>query len=517
MMTLISKELCLLLKAYACPVEEARASWLEWLATRSIDKASWAEVRLLAALAGRVALIDPCLQERPLLEGVRRFVWTRNQARLDNSIVVIDLLIKSGIPVMVLKGMARIATNPALASARFVRDIDIMVEASRVEETCDVLIANGWRPVYGKLPGESRAEPFSRLLPEFLDSTTLTQEDFHVDVHRSAIHYGRSGTFDDTLWTRCQDAVLRGRSVKVPSETDQFLHALAHGTVSDVERPVDWVIDLLDAVTGSGFSWEICASELQRRHMGAAIASGLEFLECELGFKVPDYIHDIIKRDSRNPLYKKEVAVYRQLPKDRTNFGKKCLRWAEWLRSRHCLYRTLQQRDTLLKGRKLKKNEMKVADGRCLPISTPITEYKLPGSIKGSDYQLIMDIEVAVGTEPVIRFDLLLNGIWFGRLKIEISQPPENKVLTRRFHITVPHILIEDIEEINLRLILINLKGRVPALMPFHVAVGLSPVGKPVVPHISHTTNYVFSDVLKTINQGQDAYQSKLARNSAIN
>ena len=510
-------ELCLLLKAYICPEKQAHLAWREWLATRSIDNATWAEIRLLAALAGRIPLIDPQSPEQPLLDGVRRFVWTRNQARLDNSMIVIDILNKSGIPVMVLKGMARIATNSALASARYVRDIDIIVDAARIDETCNVLIANGWRPLYGRLPGESRAEPFGRLLPEHPDRITVTQEDFHVDVHRSAIHFGRSGTFDDILWTRCNNAVLRGRPVKVPSETDQFIHALAHGVVFDIEKPVDWVIDALDASRGKGFSWDICAAELQRRHIGAAVASGVEFLESELGFKVPEKIHNIIKRDKRYLLYSTEARVYRKPPNDRSSFNKKCMRWAEWLRSRNCFYHPQQQSTTLWEGRKLRQTEREEAKQGITCLTAPIANYKLHSSDLFPDFQLVINIEITGCTDPLIRFDLLLDGIWFGRLRIKHSQTDENSVLAWRFNITMPQIVIGDADEYDLRLVLINLKGRVPAVMPFQVRVGLSPVGKPVIPHRTLTIDQAFPEAHNSINSGQEVYPSKTARISVKN
>ncbi len=490
-----STELCLLLKAYACPVDQARAAWRGWLATRTVDNASWAEVRLLAALAGRIAIIDPQSAELSRLEGVRRFVWTSNQVRLDRSMSLIDLLIKSGIPVMLLKGMARIATNPALASARFVRDIDIIVESSRLDEACEILITNGWRPVFGKLPGLSRAEPFGRLLPEIMDKATVEEENFHVDVHRSAVHYGRTGTFDDNLWTHCRDAVLRGRPVKIPSETDQFLHAIAHGTISDAERPADWVIDALDAATGSGFSWEICASEILRRRMGAAVSGGFCFLESELGFWIPAEIWRIVKRDGRNLLYRTEVEIYRQLPKDRTNFGRKCLRWAEWFRSRHCLYQPQQQRQTFWKGgQELDQTEQAEAAARRIPLTTPIADYVLSTSDLRNDWQIMIDVEVTGGTERYVRLDLLLDGTWFGRIRLELRHPEDRKMITRRFLVTVPQALVGDVDNCNVRLVLVNSKGSVPAVLPYGISIGLSPPGRAVVEHRARTLREMFPD-----------------------
>lgn len=508
-------ELRLLLKACIYPVEEARKAWRDWLATRSIDTATWAEVRLLAALAGRIGLIDPQSPARALLEGVRRFVWTRNQIRLDNSLTVIDLLNKAEIPVMVLKGMARIAANPMLASSRYVRDIDIMVQAARLDEASEILIFNDWRPLYGKLPGKSRAEPFARLLPEVPDENAALQGEYHVDLHRSALHFGRAGTFDDILWTRCKDRMLRRRPVKVPSETDQFLHALAHGVVSDIERPVDWVIDALEAAGGKDFSWRICISELQRRHMGTAVAGSIEFLESELGFNVPADVHRIINHDKRNYLFRKEVSVYRKLPADRSSFDNKCMRWAEWLRSRHCLYEPLQQKTTLWEGHKPRWLDTRLKNYHYQQLITPIASYKTPRE-KLPRQGFFINIKITGNSDPIVRFDLLFNRIWFGRIRIEPSGPEEKNLIYRQFCIPAPQDLINNGGDQELMLILLDMKGRVPINMLCQTEISMACGGNQYEQFYFPGINEVFSGNKYLVRMEREAGHIKTSGNSGV-
>ena len=456
----------LLLKA--CMADDgARGAWDKWLRIRNIDDVNWAELRLLATLASRINTIDPDTREKPRLEGIRRFVWSMNQIRLDRSIQVIDLLQHAGIPVMLLKGMARIATNPSLASARFVRDVDLLVHSSCLETACDILIKNGWRPVNGILPGKSRAEPFGRILPAN-EKNNPDNENFHVDIHRSVIHYGRSGTFDDAFWDRCKEGVIRERTIKVPSETDQFLHAIVHATISDPTRPVDWVIDAMDAARN--VDWQLLAYEIDRRRAGAAVANTLEYLAEDLGLEIPVAIRKLIERDRRNPLYKLEVEVYWRLPENRIRYGGVYRKLAEWTRSRHCLYKA-KNRNTLWVGRRL-------ADTR--PALEPRSDVKAPvldfevGMTDIVKKNCIIDIETSENIRTDILFDLLLDDIWFGRLLIPISGSGKSgRPVIWRFEIPFNDHANNHRPNPELRMLLLDEQSKVPDKVPGGLKIAL--------------------------------------------
>ena len=465
-------DLRLLLRVYYSPVEQARDAWHKWLSFHSIDSATWAEVRLLAAIAQRIQIIEPGSSQQPLLEGVRRFVWARNQLRLDRSMPVIDILSNANIPVMILKGVARIAGNPAVTAARFVRDIDIMIEAQRLDEACDVLITNGWRPVNGILPGISRAEPFAQLLPECDGRNNIFSEDIHVDIHRSAIHYGRSGTFDDIFWTRCHDAFLRGRRVKIPASTDQFLQAIVHGTIGDVNRPVDWVIDALDAKAATDFNWDIFTEEVRRRRAGAAVKPGLDYLACEFGLEIPENLRNIIRRDQRNLLFRTEVLVYWRMKENKVPHGSKIRRLVEWFRSRHVLYRPAKVRKTLWQADAVSNMHHIDTVTDLVPGSMPVIEFNT--ILRDRENRLTVDVTLEGAKEPVIYFDLLLDEIWFGRLKLDLEKPYDRKVTASFNDVIIPEILLEYKTNTKLHIVYINSRGRVPVMLPFRLEIGLS-------------------------------------------
>ena len=466
-------ELGLLLRAIYLPDVQARDAWRQWLSCRDIDTATWAEVRLLSTLAQRIKEIDPGSPEQSRLDGIRRFVWTHNQVRLDRSMAVIDILVNANIPVMILKGVARIAGNPSLSAARFVRDVDIMIETTRLDEACELLIANGWRPVNGIMPGLSRAEPFAQILPESPGEPNILNEDIHVDIHRSAIHYGRSGTFDDIFWTRCKEATLRGRPVLVPSCTDQFLQAVVHGTIADVNRPVDWVVDALEAVSDTRFSWELFAEEIQRRRAGAAVAPGLAYLESELGLQVPDYLKAIIRKDLHNPLFRAEVAVYWRTSEDRIPYGGVIRRFAEWARSRHCRYQPTGNRKTLWKGRIVTGKQVNHDRYEWTRMTETVAEYEFNPSPVTRDDSFSIMLELSGATEPDIHFDLLYGGTWFGHLALELKQPCDRRITACFDNMSLPERLVRQKSNARLHVVHVNPAGRVLQTLPFDLAIGL--------------------------------------------
>ncbi|MGB0498471.1 MAG: nucleotidyltransferase family protein, partial [Rubricella sp.] len=116
----------LLLQARLSPLPRAAEAWAEWQAHHTVDDAGWAEVRLLAGLAGtRHGTISDDLARR--IDGLRKFVWARNSLRLDRSVRILDALAAADIPVMLLKGGARVALEPRALAARFLRDLDLLV------------------------------------------------------------------------------------------------------------------------------------------------------------------------------------------------------------------------------------------------------------------------------------------------------------------------------------------------------------------------------------------------------
>jgi hypothetical protein len=400
----------LLLKARALPEEAARDAWAAWVAENDIETASWMEIRLLAGVGGRIDLLDPDSPLRPRLEGIRRFIWTRNQMRLGRSIPFLETLSRAGIPFLLLKGGARIAQSGTASGERFIRDLDVLVTRERVSQAVDAVLDAGFRPMTGRLPGRARAVPFDHVYGD----GGAGRDGCEIDLHYSALRYGRWGDFDGPLWDRAVPARLRSLDLLVPSAADQLVIAIVHGMIGDVDAPADWVLDALDAIARDGFDWQAVVAETRARKIGMPMSVGLEFLAREFGVAVPDEVMRGTREGASHVLSAREFAIESRLSRDRSIFDGYILGTAETLRS-HRWVRPKDERKTSYSGHRRGAKRLPEGGGaKRLPGEFPLPEGDRSGPLR---------VSVRLGfSEPPpharLSFDLLLNGRWQARLKI---------------------------------------------------------------------------------------------------
>jgi hypothetical protein len=67
----------LLIQSAIAPAEQARRAWQAWTAQRSLDDASWAEVRMLPSVTARALELGIARDLLPRLDGIRRFCLGR--------------------------------------------------------------------------------------------------------------------------------------------------------------------------------------------------------------------------------------------------------------------------------------------------------------------------------------------------------------------------------------------------------------------------------------------------------
>ncbi len=399
-----------LLKARLLPIGPARAAWKAWCETADIDTASWREVRLLAGVGARMDQLDPDSPLRPRMEGIRRFIWTRNQLRLGHSMPFLEVLAEAGIPFMLLKGGARIALSPQAVGERFIRDIDILVAQDRVSDAVEAILKKGFRPMTGRLPGSTRASPFDHVY----GGGVTGREGCEIDLHYAALRYGRWGDFDGPLWARSVGARLRGIEFRVPSASDQFVIAIVHGLVGDVDAPADWVLDAVDARARAGFSWTTVVGETKARKIGVAMAVGTTFLETEFGVTVPPEIRRALGVRSSHFLGRREFEIETRLSSQRSLLDGYILGMAEALRS-HRLVRPLAGPRTSYSGRRRGRKELN-GGGQAVALPGEF-EILAVGGGRPSDIEINLGFPQA---PPPARysFDVLVDGRWSARLKV---------------------------------------------------------------------------------------------------
>jgi hypothetical protein len=117
-----------LLKAALMPCEEpALAAAEDWLNRHDIDIASAAEHGLLAAVSGRFGKAISDDPTYPRLLGLRRQRWTQSRLIGGETEPVLNAMSSSGIPLLLIKGAALVASDPSAESPPISNGIDVVV------------------------------------------------------------------------------------------------------------------------------------------------------------------------------------------------------------------------------------------------------------------------------------------------------------------------------------------------------------------------------------------------------
>jgi hypothetical protein len=273
--------------------DAALAAWRGWLARRDLDTASWPEVRLLAAVSTRLPDLDPDSPLLPRLQGIRRFIWTQTQMCLAGGKPLLAALHAADVPMLLLKGAARIAEDPAAAARRLVRDIDVLVGVPAWARALEIADAEGWRPKPGS-PYEGRLRPGTagRVLPShhsiaFKLEGAFENDCAEVDLHHASLFMCRNAGDDDGLWRRARPAMLQGVPVRIPAPEDELLHTLVHGTLFGEEPTADWAPDAATLIRAGRVHWAALEAAAAERHVEPAVVSALMLLAERAGIAVP--------------------------------------------------------------------------------------------------------------------------------------------------------------------------------------------------------------------------------------
>lgn len=274
----------LLVRAALAADEEARTAWLAWRAVADLDVAPWNEVRMLGVIAGRIAALEPDAAIRPRVAGFRRKIWTLNQVRLQAVHRTVSQLVEAGIPVMLIKGSARVTLDPQVAHERFVGDIDALVPLDRQAEAARVLEAEG----YGidHVPWQRRLHATGAVAAHH--AWSYRKGHAEIDLHTFSMPLNRLRGDDDRLWALGRPVTWRGIGFRVPSREHALLLAIVHGVRSADSAPMaDWTVDACRILDGGPVDWDLICAEAGDRHLQAVVHAGLAYLSAVLRRPVP--------------------------------------------------------------------------------------------------------------------------------------------------------------------------------------------------------------------------------------
>jgi Uncharacterised nucleotidyltransferase len=296
-------QILLLIAALAEPVAAAVA-WQRWTELRDLDTTAWAEVRLLSALAPRLAALDPASPYLPRIKGISRYVWTHTQITLAAGRPLLAALHQAGIPLLVLKGGARMAQDPVAAAGRLLRDIDVLVPRGQWPRALEIADRLGWLPAPdASHQGRLEPETVRRIFPMH-HAIGFRHGKGEVDLHHSALYMSRHPGADDGLWQRAQAATLQSVPVLVPSPADELLHGLCHGALYSPEPVADWALDTAALIRAGTVDWRVFEAEAVARSVEPYVVAGLMLLVERIGLPVPAAVLKRLTARARDPFIK---------------------------------------------------------------------------------------------------------------------------------------------------------------------------------------------------------------------
>lgn len=285
-----------------------------WLAEHDLDEASFREHRLLAAIAARFGKALADRPEYPRLVGLQRQLWTRSRMALAEATPLLQQLVQAGVPVMLLKGGARIAARPEDQIARVAHDLDILVPPSHFRVAMEALFHAGWTASSGE----------SRLCLLAREKTIRAMNFFHgrfgdIDLHQWG--YGDAlpvEAMERPLWQHAEAASLLGVSVRVPSATDRLALAICHSGL-DAHTHSDWLVDCAQIIREDPIDWDRLLHILTAMQAPVQAQVALSYLAWHIGVPVPAQALSQLMANQHTPWWQRAANLLQAKP--RTDWG----------------------------------------------------------------------------------------------------------------------------------------------------------------------------------------------------
>lgn len=287
-----------LLLAAICPDESRAAAALhQWLDENDIDTVEYRDHRLLVAIVERFGPKLMLRPEGPRLAGLQRHLWTRSRMATAQAAAALRRIVECRIPVMLLKGAARIAADPDANRARLAHDVDVLVPPDQFPDAIDQLFEAGWTASSGE----------SRLRLRRVAAATRAMNFFRdrfgdVDLHQWAFgHREPCRALQEDLWRHAQPAEFLGVPVLVPSAADRAALAIVNSGL-DAHAHSDWLVDCAQLLRPT-LDWDRLQSILQRSNAVLPGQVAIGYLTTHIGLPAPkEFVERLMDTASGGPI-----------------------------------------------------------------------------------------------------------------------------------------------------------------------------------------------------------------------
>lgn len=418
----------LLAQAALAAEEGAKQAWQAWRSQYDIDTTPWSEVRMLGAVAARIDLLEPDCPIRQRILGIRKFLWVQSQFCIRQGLGGLRALNRAGIPVLLLKGAARIARDPSSAQERLIRDVDVLVPLGLAQQAHDCLQVDGWSLVQQDWQVKMRqSAPIAGH-----HGWAMEKDRSEIDLHHFSNFLNRLQGDDEGLWRRALTLDWQGVAVQVPSPADALLIALVHGLRWSVESAADWTIDACAIIDEARLDWQDFLDESRRRMLEAIMLAGLDYLRLALNKPIPDFVIATLRQACDQPrrVEQRQYAIS-ALPQ---RFGD--INTAGFMAARRALRRAgLEGSRPVISNHLLK---------RFREVSAPRSklQFRIPVDGFTADW-LIVKVELDLSAVPQVRTVLgrfVADGLSLSMVR-DVHAPEVPADVPFRFSLCVPRVL----------------------------------------------------------------------------
>jgi hypothetical protein len=373
----------LLKAAFHSDITIAGQAWRSWLKTCDFDRTSWSDLRIASLAHQRLGGSKDSGALEPRLRGLRRYIWSVGQMRIDAARPLLKEFADKNVIFMLIKGSALLARDPQAISDRFITDIDVLIDHASWEKAVDIALTQGWSSAEGL--ERNVAIHRMRQMHHALD----LQRGAHgaVDLHQFSLLLNRQLGADVTLWKRAASGTLRGIPVVLPHPSDHLAIVFGHCFLFANPSSFDWVADALASISAPGFDWCLFTDVVLDRELAVPAAAALTYLAEELQCSIPSVVTKRIVEQAREPFLSEFAARYRT---DVSEVAEECraIFQAESIRSRRFIDRVSSPR--------------KVA-GRQTQVNATLTEIRagqkvvllMPSGVKPTDrvhFRLLLEV-----------------------------------------------------------------------------------------------------------------------------
>jgi len=273
----------LLLRAALSEGPEAVAAWEQWEREVGLDHPDGGSFRLLPLVYGNLSAQGYQGAQSSTLKGVHRQAWSRNQVLFHQVRPLLEEFHAAGTPILLLKGAALAFQVYPDAGCRPMRDVDVLVPASRARELWEKLESAGWRALYWR--PRSLGESFFRFR-HAMDFEA--PEGGRIDLHWHALSLCCHSRADEMFWQDPLPLEFQGLPLQTCGPAAHLLNLCAHGIVWSETPPVRWIADAVLLLRRfPGLDWDRLVRAASSLDIVPYLHRALAFLRSNLGAPIP--------------------------------------------------------------------------------------------------------------------------------------------------------------------------------------------------------------------------------------